>query len=94
VIVGWEEGGGERGGEAKSAEDWKRVFGREDVESHVKAEGSNIVATIQTDVIVVLCCVVLCGCCGEGLRMRCNAQVDAPAAFGAAQRCEMDNVID
>ena len=54
MIVGWEEGGGERGGEAKRVEDWKRVFGREDVESHVNAEGSNIVATIQRDVIVVL----------------------------------------
>jgi len=44
LIVGCDEGGGERGGDAKR-EAWKRVFGVEFEESHVNAEGSNIFAT-------------------------------------------------
>jgi hypothetical protein len=60
VIAGWEEedeeDGGERGGEAKSA-DWYRVFGVccDCEESQPRAEGSSMFATVfEVDVAKIL----------------------------------------
>jgi hypothetical protein len=69
-----EDGGGERGGDAKSAEAcWKRVFEVDEVgtvESQVRADGSNIVNCVESyrEVwIAVKCGEVKCGEASVGL---------------------------
>tara|TARA_R110002060_G_scaffold37410_8_gene48553 strand:+ start:1827 stop:2015 length:189 start_codon:yes stop_codon:yes gene_type:complete len=54
IVVGRDEdGGGERGGDAKSA-DWNLVFGVWSEESQPSADGSNILFDAREVVVVLL----------------------------------------
>lgn len=64
MIAGREaEGGGERGGDAKSA-DWKRVLGVWREESQPSADGSNMFAGVWTKVVGV----IVGGSVGDSMR--------------------------
>ena len=91
-----EDGGGERGGEAKSMRDWKRVLGVDGCEeSQWRADGSNMLAVFilygfGVVVVLLLRSQRRCDATKDGQR----STADAPAVIGAFQCRNWDIKVD